>query len=43
MLVVLAVKEPGENWLDETLNGKPFELPKTWLKEVPKRGGFAAY
>lgn len=37
-LVELAVKEPGENWQGEHMNGKEFELPSTWIKEVPKKG-----
>ena len=28
VLVDLSVKEPGENWVDETFNGRPFELPR---------------
>jgi hypothetical protein len=36
-LVDLAVQEPGENWQDETYNEKPFELPKSWTIEVPKK------
>jgi hypothetical protein len=31
VLVDLSVKEPGENWVDETFNGRPFELPATWV------------
>jgi hypothetical protein len=38
MLVALAVKEPGENWQDEAYNGQPFELPVSWVQEVPNRG-----
>jgi hypothetical protein len=37
MLVVLAA-EPGENWLDETYNGMPFDLGKAWEKSVPPLG-----
>ena len=37
MLVVLAA-EPGENWLDETYNGMPFDLGKEWEKSVPELG-----
>jgi len=37
-LVDLAVCEPGENWLGEHLDGKEFELPSTWIKEVPRKG-----
>jgi hypothetical protein len=36
-LVDLAIQEPGENWQDETYNEKPFELPKSWTNEVPKK------
>lgn len=36
-LVDLAVKEPGENWMGEHVDGKEFELPSTWIKEVPKK------
>jgi hypothetical protein len=43
MLVLLAVGEPGENWLDETYGlsedkMRSFDLPAPWLTEVPKRG-----
>ena len=37
-LVNLAVKEPGENWVGEFFNGNVFELPSTWVKEVPHKG-----
>ena len=37
MLVVLAA-EPGENWLDETYNGMPFDLGKAWETAVPTLG-----
>jgi len=37
-LVDLAITEPGENWVGETLNGREFELPSTWIKQVPLRG-----
>ena len=37
-LVNLAVKEPGENWVGEFFNGNVFELPSTWVKEVPHTG-----
>eukprot|EP00741_Cyanophora_paradoxa_P018362 tig00000204_g17729.t1 len=37
-LVALAVAEPGENWIGETMNGQAFELPASWIKEVPKKG-----
>jgi len=33
-LVKLAIREPGENWIDETYNGQGFELPATWTQEV---------
>jgi len=38
MLVLLASKEPGENWTGETFNGAGFEVPSAWLKEPPRRG-----
>lgn len=37
-LVKLAVDEPGENWVDETYNDFPFELPMSWVEEVPHAG-----
>jgi hypothetical protein len=37
-LVELAVKETGENWMGEQFNGHEFELPSTWVKEVPHNG-----
>jgi len=37
-LVDLAVTEPGENWQGESLDGREFELPSTWIKQVPVRG-----
>lgn len=33
-LVDLAVTEPGENWVGESLDGREFELPSTWIKQV---------
>jgi hypothetical protein len=38
VLVDLSVKEPGENWIDETFNGRPFELPATWVQKLPDKG-----
>ena len=38
VLVDLSVKEPGENWVGETFNGRPFELPATWVQQVPDKG-----
>ena len=38
VLVDLSVKEPGENWIDETFNGRPFELPATWVQKIPDSG-----
>lgn len=38
VLVDLSVKEPGENWVGETFNGRPFELPATWVQQIPDRG-----
>ena len=37
MLVVLAA-EPGENWMDETYNGMPFDIGKAWETSVPELG-----
>ena len=38
-LVHLAVVEPGENWENESYNDKyGWELPSTWVKNIPKRG-----
>lgn len=37
-LVLLAVKEKGENWSEEKLDGLEFELPSTWIKAVPHTG-----
>ncbi len=38
VLVDLSVKEPGENWIDETFCGRPFELPATWVQKLPDKG-----
>jgi hypothetical protein len=38
VLVDLSVKEPGENWIDETFCGRPFELPATWVEKIPDKG-----
>ena len=38
VLVDLSVKEPGENWIDETFNGNGFELPATWVQKLPEKG-----
>lgn len=38
VLVDLSVKEPGENWIGETFNGRPFELPATWVEKLPDKG-----
>jgi hypothetical protein len=38
VLVDLSVKEPGENWIGETFNGRPFELPATWVQQIPDKG-----
>ena len=38
ILLKLAVVEPGENWVGETLNGAPFELPEAWMNELPTTG-----
>jgi hypothetical protein len=37
-LVALAVSEPGENWDGETMDGRGFELPSTWIKAPPRKG-----
>jgi hypothetical protein len=37
-LVALAVSEPGENWDGETIDGREFELPSTWIKAPPRKG-----
>jgi hypothetical protein len=37
-LVALAVSEPGENWDGETIDGREFELPSTWIKAPPLKG-----
>jgi len=36
-MVDLAVQEPGENWQDEEYDSRPFELPKSWITEVPNK------
>jgi hypothetical protein len=38
ILAKLANAEPGENWVGETLNGAPFELPEGWMLEFPTKG-----
>lgn len=35
--VLEQVVEPGENWVDETYLDRPFELPMTWVDEVPHK------
>ena len=37
-LVALAVSEPGENWDGESIDGREFELPSTWIKAPPRKG-----
>jgi len=34
---VMQVVEPGENWVDETYLDRPFELPMTWVEQVPHK------
>ena len=38
ILVYLAVVENGENWIAETFNGQPFDLPASWEHDVPTKG-----
>ena len=38
ILIKLAICEPGENWVGETLNGVAFELPKEWANDLPNHG-----
>jgi hypothetical protein len=38
ILVYLAVVENGENWISETFNGQPFDLPASWEHDVPTKG-----
>ena len=34
-MLVMLTEEPGENLLNETFNGLPFEVGQKWLREVP--------
>ena len=43
MLVDLAVVEPGENMVDERLNGLSFEVPAMWVKSIPAKGFFSVH
>ena len=43
MLVQLSVDEPGENMLEETYNGTPFDVGQRWLEQVPDLGQFSTY
>ena len=36
--MALAVSEPGENWDGESIDGREFELPSTWIKAPPRKG-----
>ena len=40
-LVDLAWTQPGQNWEDETLDGKPFDLPEPGEKEVWTRDDYS--
>jgi hypothetical protein len=42
-LVDLAVVEPGENMVDERLNGLCFEVPAAWVKAIPAKGLFSVH
>lgn len=37
-LIRLAVVEEGTCWKHTTLNGRPFDLPVSWIREVPHHG-----
>jgi hypothetical protein len=37
-LAQLEVAEPGDNWIGETYDGKPFGVTITWVKDPPKTG-----
>jgi hypothetical protein len=43
VLVDLAVVEPGENMIDERLNGLCFEVPAAWVKAIPAKGLFSVH
>jgi hypothetical protein len=43
VLVDLAVVEPGENMVDERLNGLSFEVPAMWVKSIPAKGTFSVH
>ena len=34
-LLVEMTEEPGENWVDETFNGNPFEMGISWVTDGP--------
>ena len=38
LLLLLSVREPGENIENETFNGKECEIPKEWLVKLPSSG-----
>ena len=41
MMVILAVKEPGENWAGESWTGaagEGWEVPASWIEEIPAEG-----
>ena len=38
ILIHLALKEPGDNVVNEKFNGIDFEAPREWLSELPTQG-----
>lgn len=42
-LVHLAITEPGENCLDESYENIDFEMPGSWVTEVPRKGIYTCF
>jgi len=38
LLLLLSIREPGQNILKEHYNGESFEIPKQWLTDLPTEG-----
>lgn len=38
MLIRMALKEPGENVVDEKFNNERYETPSSWLEDLPTQG-----
>jgi len=42
-LVHLATTEPGENCVNETMDGLDYEMPAGWINEVPHKGVYCTF